>query len=247
MRSTIARTLHASFIGLTFFYLSTTSAWALVVDDFANTGTPSPNTGTSSPWPITLNNSSPFTHNGSETSTIGVVGGTRGHQVLNTSLNGSSTYSLGNSVLDYQSTSDGSASIHLTYGALALFGPKQDLALPYNAGTLTVSFQSLSIPAGETFTMNGKMFFDTAPPNANTFQGVGSLTQLTGPTSQLVFTYPLDLSASSSQIDVFELDITPPAGTAFQLDSITFTPVPEPSTLVLLTLGAVSMLVRKRR
>ena len=222
MCSIFSRTLRTLLMSVAFFYLSAASVWAIVVDDFANTGT-------SSPWPVTINSTNPSSFGG-ETSTIGVVGGTRGYMINDTSGNGSDMYLLGNSVLDYQSTSDGSASIRLKYGGAAPFAPSPDLALPFNAGTLTVSFQSLSIPAGETFSLLGTISYDTAP-NAHTLHGVGAMTNITGPTSQLVFTYPLDLSASSSQIDAFELDITPPVGAAFQLDSITFTPVPEPYTL----------------
>ena len=50
-----------------------------------------------------------------------------------------------------------------------------------------------------------------------------------------------------STIDAFDINIIPPPGASFQLDSITFTPVPEPTTLTLLALGVVGLAVMRRR
>src|SRR5262249_8753251 len=137
------------------------------------------------------------------------------------------------------------AGIKLDYGGVASF---HDLALPFNAGTLTINFSALAIPDSATFAMTGIIDYDTSRfATAMNFNGVVNTIQQIGPTTQRSFAIPLDPGALSSKIDSMSFIVEPPYGAAFQVDSVTFTPVPEPSTLTLLAIGVVGLAVARRQ
>ncbi len=159
-------------------------------------------------------------------------------------LNASVTYNITGSRLTYQSTFDGAAQLQLYYGGAVPFFDAPDFRLPFNEGFFTLNFSSLSIPTGKTLSILGVASEEVTP---NGYEGNGTLLDVATSGSQTInIPVPDTFTANHSQIDALFVTFTPPNGASFQLDSIEFTAVPEPSALLLMGLGGVMMLLARR-
>ena len=170
-------------------------ATTYVIDDFSATSSNVSPVGAAQ-WPIAVSDVFAPPVTGVELAVTGAIGGARGHYIDHASAflpTDSAIYTInttgGNSFLDYQSTANGSAQIDLEYGSVQqVAGTYSPLSIPYNAGDFTLSFRSLSIPAGKQI-----LGFAAAwgKDSSGQEQSQGNFLFSIPPGSQQTFTIPL--------------------------------------------------------
>jgi hypothetical protein len=206
-------------------------------------------------WPITVTSAiTPAYIQGFEQTVGGVYGGVRGHMINRGNgsevfqANNPVTFSInttgGNSFLDYQSTAGGACKFSLYYGGV--YNPSSfDLALPFTAGSFVLNFRDVSLPEGTSLNISSDAWQDFGNGHYSGFGATQSIS-VSGPQT---ITMPLQVvfAPTITHTDGFEVDIVPPNGASYQLDSISFIPVPEPNSFALLSMGAIGLALISRR